>query len=338
MIGQGRYESGPDFDLLVETVNEILEREGVMSSRGFDLEVKRSESASSYDVNIVTVRFTEGGFRRLFMKDYGSSVRVKHDPVKRRDCEFGVYRDLLGDAGLGTARYLGSRWEAGATAGEGRCWLFLEYVLGTEVRYCAMPAWHASVQWLGRMQGVFASRGEALRRTAFLERHDRAFFERTALRALAAVREANPAVESRVAHVVDRYRAVHAFMAEQPATLVHGAFRPQNLLVRQGSDPPSICPTDWERAAVGSRLFDFGCFAYGFEPPELDRLWASYRAGASESGLDVGGLADARPMLECVYLHRIVNWLAHSAQHRYPPATVERLVNLGQAIAEPQPA
>lgn len=340
-----QYKNSQDFDLLIENVSEVLAREGALPSKSFELEVQRSEKASSYDVNIVTVRFSEGGFRRFFMKDYGHSVRVKHDPEKRRDCEFGVYRDLLTLVSLGTARYLGSRWgsgqgepERGEDATGGRRWLFLEYVPGTEVRNCRMPAWHAAVRWLGRMQGAFAQHGDALGRASFLERHDAAFFERTEMRATDAVRHFDPMLEPRFDRIAERYRSVHALMTEQPKTLVHGAYRPQNLLVRQDSDPPAICVTDWERAALGSTFFDFGCFAYGFESPELDHLWSSYEAGAKEYGMLVGTLDAARPFLECIYLHRIVNWLAHSVQHSYKPATVERLIALGERHSETQAA
>jgi len=344
MNGHSRYDSGPDHDQLVRSMNDLLEREGALSSDGFDLEVKRSERASLADTYILTVRFSQGGFRRFSMKDFGHTEHLGHDPGSRHDCELGVYRDLLGQAGLGTARYLGSRWsdagglDGGADGGAdgGPRWLFLEYVPGTDLRYCGMPAWHAAARWLGRMQGAFAGRMELLRRAAFLDRHDPAFFERTATRALEAVREAQPAIEPRVARVVERYRAVHGFMADHEPTLVHGAYHPQNLLVRQGSEPPSICPTGWGLAAVGSRLYDFGCFTHGVESRELGRLWDSYREGAREAGFEAGKLAAARPMLDCVRLHRIVQLLAFSMRQRADAATVEGLVTLGESLSQPQ--
>src|SRR5918996_6455991 len=66
------------------------------------------DQATSYPAHVATVRLANGVTRRVFVKDYGSTVRPKDAPKERREREVGVYRELLQGAPLGTARYYGS--------------------------------------------------------------------------------------------------------------------------------------------------------------------------------------------------------------------------------------
>src|SRR5215211_6514420 len=69
----------------------------------------RFDLATSYDARVVTVGLNGGQTLRVFVKDFGFTVRPKDGPRERREREVGVYRDLLRNgAELGTARYYGS--------------------------------------------------------------------------------------------------------------------------------------------------------------------------------------------------------------------------------------
>ena len=61
-------------------------------------------------------------------------------------------------------------------------------------------------------------------------------------------------------------------LTRESDTLVHGSYRPQNVLVAQACDPPRICPTDWELAALGRSTYDLAFICDGFRPPRLDAV------------------------------------------------------------------
>src|SRR5438132_5944056 len=79
---------------------------------------RRHDYSASYASDIVTVQLATGEELKLFLKSFGFSLLPKDEPEQQRDRELQVYRDLLVEANLGTARYYGSVWEAG-TGGRG---------------------------------------------------------------------------------------------------------------------------------------------------------------------------------------------------------------------------
>src|SRR5437762_11485756 len=62
--------------------------------------------------------------------------------------------------------------------------------------------------------------------------------------------------------------------------------------------PPSICPVDWELAAIGSSFYDLAFLADGFEPPRLDQVLEAYRAEALRGGIEEIGRASCRERVE----------------------------------------
>src|SRR5207249_4326179 len=113
----------------------------------------RSEYSSSYECAIISVQLANGEQFKVFLKDFGFSHIPKTEPHRRRERELRVYRDLLAgaEAELGTARYYGCVWDGDERNGqEGRHWLLLEHMEGTEVRYCDFRYWVEAVRWLGR--------------------------------------------------------------------------------------------------------------------------------------------------------------------------------------------
>jgi hypothetical protein len=94
-----------------------------------DIRWSRFKLSTSYDTYLVAVRLISGDEFKIFLKDFGFSVRPKDSPKQRRERELRVYRDLLTAAEIGTAMYYGSIFDES----EGRFWLLLEFVDGSPV-------------------------------------------------------------------------------------------------------------------------------------------------------------------------------------------------------------
>jgi aminoglycoside phosphotransferase (APT) family kinase protein len=318
---------------LQQANEEALRRclEGAFSGPVAGLSRSRSEVSASYDAYVVTARLAAGGQLKIFLKDFGFSRLPKEGLNQRRERELRVYRDLLAGAGLGTARYHGSVWDDSA----GRFWLLLEFVDGLPLRDCALDYWVAAAGWLGRMQGSFARHPGRLGGCDFLLRHDADFFRAKAEQALCAVSRASAPLAARLGKLVSRYDRLVAVMVSQPRTLVHGSYRPENILVDYRSRPPRVCPIDWELAAVGAPLYDLAFISDGFKPAELDRLWGAYREQAGAWGFPVPHREEMRYVVDAFRLHKVLKSLSESWEKRFPAATVAKLVAMGEGLGRP---
>lgn len=183
----------------------------------------RFDLATSYAAQVVEVRLDTGEELRLFLKDFGSTVRPKDGPRQRREREVGVYRELLAGAGLGTARYHGSVLDEPG----GRLWLLLEFVDGTPVGYLEIGEyWARAAAGLGRLHGHFAGQAGRLGGCEFLVRHDADFFWSREERAARCVGQLAPHLAGELVRVETGYGRVVDRMAALPRTLVHAAAGP----------------------------------------------------------------------------------------------------------------
>jgi phosphotransferase family enzyme len=289
----------------------------------------RSDKATSYDLEVLTIQFTTGGEVKLFLKDFGFSRLPKNDLAQQRERELCVYRDLLAQAELDTARYYGAVWDDPRQ----RFWLLLEFVAGTELRFCEFDHWVRAAGWLGRMQGFFAQHTSHLKACDFLARHDVAFFWSKAEVALHAVSQFSITLADRLARILNRYDRLVAVMAGQAPTLVHGSYRPQNILVDPSAEPIRICPTDWELAALGAPLYDLAFLSDGFRPPRLEMLWDAYREQAKLYGVSVPDNEELRHVVDCFRLHKIIKSLSESVRKQFPERTVAKLVGMGEELS-----
>ncbi|HEV8718404.1 MAG TPA: phosphotransferase [Candidatus Binatia bacterium] len=315
-----------DEEVLRRCLDEIVDN--VASGRTAITSVHRIPSGYSswYASDIVTIELANGAELKVFLKDYGSYSCPKDGMEQRRDREMRVYRDLLAEANLGTARYYGSV----SDASQGRFWLLLEFVEGMPVRYCDLEYWISAAGWLGRMQGRFARQLSRLSATGFLIRHDADFFWSKAELAQTALSETPLA--GRLMRLLRGYDRAVGAMASQPRTLVHGAYRPKEILLNLNTNPPRICPVDWELAGLGSPIYDLALFADGFESSVQDRLWGVYREQAQGCGLSLPEREEASYLMDCFRLHHVMNWLGQSRTRGFPEAKVARLVDLGEQL------
>jgi aminoglycoside phosphotransferase (APT) family kinase protein len=263
----------------------------------------------------------------VFLKDFGSSTHQKDAMRARRQRELSVYRELLAGAGLGTPRYLGAVWDEPA----GYHWLLLEHVEGESLRRFGFGHWLEATRWLGRLQG-HATRLD-LAGTDFLVEHDAGFFAAAAARALHAVRAVSPSLGARLAGALSDYDDLVGLMAAEPRTLVHGHFRPHNVVVRRGDPARAMCVIDWEESACGSPLYDLAYITDGFDPPRLALLLDGYEQEAARAGLPARDRDEVLRVLRALYMHRNLKTLAKAQGDGFSPEGIAGLVDRTVALA-----
>jgi aminoglycoside phosphotransferase (APT) family kinase protein len=165
-------------------------------------------------------------------------------------------------------------------------------------------------------------------------RYDAPFFRSKAEAARTAVTRISPALADRLSPILDRHERAVSIMAGQPLTLIHGHYRPYNIVVTPRSEPTRVCPVDWEVAGLGPPLYDFAFLAEGFKPPEMDRLGDAYRGEAAKYGLPVPDREELRRLADCYRLHRTMILLGYSADRNFEKNEVAKLIDLGQELCD----
>lgn len=314
---------------LRQSIRQALMRMGENGSSVAAIRRRGFSGSTSYAVEIVTVELATGESIDVFLKDYGWSSLPKDAAAERRERELRVYEELLESRELGTARFFAAHRDEAAA----RFWLMLEFVEGRPLRDCNYEYWPAAAGWLGRLHGQFHGQGDLLRSCGFLMRHDAAFFVRAAERALRVLAGFSATLAKRLAAVLEGYDAVLAVLARDADTLVHGSYRPQNVLVDGSFEPARICPTDWELAAFGRSTYDLAFVCDGFRPPRLDELLDAYEREAESSGLRPRNRDELRHEVACFRLHKTINSLGHLRQWPHPAETAAKVVATAEEIA-----
>jgi Phosphotransferase enzyme family len=324
----GSAQPGTRDEGLQRSVEQALARMGANSPL---VAIRRRSfpGSTSYAVEIVTAELASGQAIDIFLKDYGRSKLPKDAATERRERERRVYEELLDGEELGTARFYGSEWDEAA----GRFWLMLEFVEGELVRDCTFESWLPAAAWLGRLHGRLAPRRAQLRACGFLVRHDAAFFLHAAERALRTLSQLSEPLARRLAAVLEGYDPILTVLAREPETLVHGSYRPQNVLIVRSSEPVRICPTDWELSAFGRSTFDLAFICDGFRPPRLDALFDAYEREAESFGLPPRDRDELRHEVDCFRLHKTVNSLGHLRQWPRPEETAAKVVATAEELA-----
>jgi Phosphotransferase enzyme family len=289
---------------------------------------RRAACSSSYDSDVVTVRLRSGEEFRIFLKNFGVTGFPKDGARQRRERERGVYQDLLADADLATATYYGSVWDEAL----GRFWLLLEFVNGSEVRFCEIDTWFMAAGWLGRLQRHFARQLGRVHACDFLVRHDARFFWSRAELASRDVFQISRPLAARLEKILDRYDSVVGIMASQPRTLVHGHYRPCNIIADTDSTPVRICPVDWEQAALGSPLYDLALLSDGFESPVLDRLLDAYLREAAAPHAPMPDMGDVRYIVDCFRMFMQINLLSRARERGFPEHKVARIIDMAERL------
>jgi aminoglycoside phosphotransferase (APT) family kinase protein len=289
----------------------------------------RGEHSSSYATELIVADLADREPVRLFLKDFGIAAWQKDLMPERRLREVRVYRDLLDGADVGTPAFVGAVWDED----RGRHWLLLEHVDGPQVKWCEFAEWQRAAGWLATLHRRFSSANAELARADFLVRHDATFFLDAAEQARRVVAACAPRLRERLDVALRDYGALAEQMAAQPKTLVHGGFRPQNIIRGTRSGDPRICPVDWEEAAHGSHLYDFAYLADGFEGAPLDALWRAYHRQAIQECIELPARSAAATLVCAFNVHKNLGTLAKAVDRSFPPTAVEKLVAMVERSA-----
>ena len=217
-----------------------------------------------------------------------------------------------------------------ADQSEGRRLLVLEFVDGERLRSREVEGYVAAARWLGQMQAYFARHPQRWLGCDVLLRHDADFFWAKAEGAVRAVSRVASGLVGRLVEVVGAYGRLVDVMTSQPRVLVHGSYRPQNILV--GAAGQRICPVDWELAAVGAPLYDLAFLSNEFQPPARDRLWGAYLEAVGESYRPARGRAEMHYAIDCFRLHKILKSLSEAYEKSFPEGTVAKLVGRAEEL------
>jgi hypothetical protein len=320
-------------DTAAPRLRRLLESEVLPKARGpgasiAELRSAPSPSATSYAARVVTARLSDGATLRMFLKDFGSSRLFKEDASGRRARELHVYRDLLPDAELGIPAYYGALWSRERE----RFWMVVELVDGAPVADCEFGSWPAAAAWLARLQGLYRRDPDRFERSPLLVRHDAELFASRAERALAGARRVSARALRRLRRILSGYDDLVALMAEQPRTLVHGSFRPENILLDRPSRPSRVCVVDWELAAIGAPLYDLARLCDGYRGARLERLLDSYGREADAQGVPVPDRARMVQILDCFSLQRVVKAIGHAVEKGRTRRQVSDWLGYGETL------
>ncbi len=299
------------------------------SSRIVRIDTRGHHYSSSFPSYIVSVQGTENLEHTIFLKDFGVYSRAVEKLEERRNREMHVYRDVLGDGGLGNPKYYGSLWDES----QERYWLFMEFIDGTPINELGYELVLDAVRWLGRLHNYSVQNAQFLEDCTFLERHDHHFFQRTADAAHLTMSKFSPELAERVAPITSGYTPLVQAMTSQPPVFLHGSYRRAHILLDRRAQPPRLCPVDWESAALGAGLYDLAYLVDGFIPPQLDEIIDIYRAEAGKYGISIPPMDEVVYVMNCYRLHRNMKWLSWALNPKFPKEEVPDLVTRAERLA-----
>jgi Ser/Thr protein kinase RdoA (MazF antagonist) len=288
-------------------------------------------ATTSYALRRLLLDLADGRRLDVLLKHFDVSPHAAEFALGRGARERYVYETVLAGRDLGTPELYGVVWDEPS----GRHWLLLEFLQGRTLRQSPIEDWIAAAGWLGRLHGTIAGREAEFARPGLLLDYDGAYFRDTADRALQAVGLRSGSLHRRLAAAVDGYEAMIERFCASRMTLVHGSYRPKNVLVDTRTMPVRISPVDWELAAVGPQLHDLACLANEVDRrATVQRFCQAYAEGADAFGLAVTGTDEMLAELDRLCLHRVLRSLARSAEWAYPDSAVTRLVAKAETIRQ----
>ncbi|UCG22972.1 MAG: aminoglycoside phosphotransferase family protein [Chloroflexota bacterium] len=283
--------------------------------------------STSFPAWLLTVQFDSGNSKKIYLKDFATSRLPKDDLPARRRREVRVYQELLDSAALDTAGYFGEIWDPE----QERYWLLIEYLEAVELRSLGLEDWIKAAAWLGRLHGYYLPSANRLASYNYLMQHEATFFQSKATLARASMAYFKPECAGRLEAILRDYDRVIEVMVRQPRTLVHGSFRPQNILVQS---PNRICPIDWELAAYGAPLYDLAFILDGFRPPKLQQMTGAYRQQATRNGVHVPEEEELLFIVNCFRLHKTIKSLGDSASFNFSEETVFKLLGMAEKVKD----
>ena len=204
--------------------------------------------SSTFPSEVVTCRSDGARELNLFFK-YASD-HFRHDYRHRGgvDYEAEVYRQVLQVARVTAPTFYGTHQDAMSK----RTWLILGYLANTtRVSRSADPdAMIKAARWLGRFHSINQER-LSCEPLPTLIRYDVDYYLGWARRSAQFAAKSSASL-SWLPTLCARFEDLTPHLLAAPATVIHGEFYPQNVLMHAGSPHP----VDWESAAVAAGEID----------------------------------------------------------------------------------
>jgi phosphotransferase family enzyme len=228
-------------------------------------------------VSVLSKRFKSAIYRMDGVGPGGSSIVGKHC---RRDVaghERIIYEQILRELPVSSPRYYG--YLRGDREYD---WLFLEYAEGE--RYSREREDHSilAARWLGLLHTsaarvAAAARlpdcGSAYHLTLLRGARDKLRPNLTQLNLPSAELAVIEAVLSQCDFLESRWGQVQRWCECMPLTLVHGDFKPRNVVIRPGPTGPVFLPFDWEASGWGVPAEDLAYINLAAYHPIIKDRW-----------------------------------------------------------------
>ena len=251
--------------VLAGTLHRSVGGDGAIAALGR----RASDYRTSHALDELTVTLADGRQVEMLFKNLGRGFlhpdarEVKPGFLEAPSREIEVYRSLLTDVGLGTARCYATVIDDR----QARYWLFLEHVSGVELYQVGeLAVWQEVARWLAAFHARFArERGWHDRPGASqLVPYDRTLYETWLARARAfGTRRKGSDVGDVLARLDQRWDELAEHVFDLPTTLIHGELYASNVLVDRSRNPTRVCPVDWEMAGVGPGVLDLAALTAG---------------------------------------------------------------------------
>ncbi len=249
----------PDLPTLDRRLKSALNGDG---RRVRIVERQRPRYMSTFPNEIVTCQLADGSRRRLFCKYEAGRSHNSHGHRGGLAYEAEVYRRVLGPLPTLRPRFVGVH----SNGADGGTWLMLEYLdrctrlkdIRVRLKGISQPvALALAAGWLGQFhaaQQILLVRGDY----PFLRRYDARYYagwmERTCQFAKPMLRDI-----PWLARLHKSGGGTFGPLLQTPATVIHGEFYINNILVRG----KQVFPVDWESAAIGAGEIDLAALIEG---------------------------------------------------------------------------
>lgn len=213
------------------------------------------DASSSFSAGRIEVVLASGLSIPVFAKDLNPANQlpearvVREATLTRSRREVYVYREILGNMGVGTPTFYAALWDES----KGWFWLFLEDAGPKRLsRLGDFALWMEAAGWLGRFHRV-AARLEPRPSLPVIELD---ILRSRCLRAASTFSRLDPAEQWEVECGLEALDRHLEDVFAGPQCMIHGEFFGKNVVIRPSSAEERIAVVDWETAALGSPHLD----------------------------------------------------------------------------------
>jgi thiamine kinase-like enzyme len=299
-----------------------------VAQQGCDLDiveiVERQPSvyASTYPLEILTCKFSDGKERKIICKR-----QVKHRPASGHGHRGGVayeatiYREILQHAQVPTPQFIGAYSDVRTQ----EIWLFLEYLEDSNHlnKLDVQQGLLSAARWLGQFHAANEKRVPS-KEYYFLSRYDAEYYAGWTARTLEythSSQEQFPWLQS----VCNEFMKLIELLLSEPLTVIHSEFYPRNILVSNGN----VYPVDWESAAIAAGEIDLACLTEGWGSDVVRECESTYQRARWPSGSP-----DAFSVkLDVARMYQEFRWLGDREQwQEWGSRRIERIGRLARGL------